>query len=117
MVSFYQIIMFNMIEILDSLFSDEKTSHQTHSSENSVKCGKACFSDCKEEFDNLPDDKCRWKWVKEHQSLGLTVWLDNNDTYVTFNDDECDLILQFDNYLVWSYGAFDLLDAMGISSR
>ena len=66
------------------------------------------FYDCK-------TDKERWELVKNNQHLGMTVYLDNDDTFVKFDDDEDNgVILTFDDYTGNSYGVESLLDAMNI---
>lgn len=68
------------------------------------------------EFKRLENDFERWKWVKENADL-VTVWLDNDDTYATFDDeDEGCYVLQFSDFLGSGSGVDDLLSSIGIKS-
>lgn len=69
-----------------------------------------------EAFNNLPNDVERWKWLKENQvKYGCIVYLDNDDTFVTFLDLKG--IGQFNDYIGWSDGAFALLEAFGVTGE
>lgn len=68
------------------------------------------------EFNKLKNDVERWTWVKENSDI-VTVWLDNDDTYATFDDgDEDSDLLNFDDYLGSGAGIEDLLSSIGIKS-
>lgn len=70
------------------------------------------------EFNKLRSDKERWLWIKDHQSVGITIYLDNDDTFGAFDDDEDgEFRLCFVNYLGWSEGMQILLDALGIEAE
>ena len=74
----------------------------------------------KAEFDKLPNDIERWKWVKEHQDTGIIVYLDNDDTHGILpdpNDDNDVVIFQFDEYVGWADGIESLLASMGIKAE
>lgn len=69
------------------------------------------------EFNNLKNDVEKWKWIKDNIHIGITVWLDNDDTYATFdNSDENTPILNFNDYLGSGGGIEDLLSSIGIKS-
>jgi len=65
------------------------------------------------------DDTEKWEWVKGNQDLNITVNLDNDDTFVTFDDfdeeeDDGEVVIRFDGYLGWSDGIHTLLDVFNI---
>lgn len=67
-------------------------------------------------FNALPNDFEKWHWIKTHQHLGITVFLDNDDTFATFDcqvDDEDPVVLQFDEY-IGNVGSHNLLTVLGI---
>lgn len=71
---------------------------------------------------NKLDDTEKWEWVRDNQDLNITVNLDNDDTYVTFDDfdeedDDGEVVIRFDGYLGWSDGIFSLLEVMGIKAE
>ena len=68
----------------------------------------------KQKFDSLKNDVDRWKFVLENKDKDFQVLLDNDMTFIDFNDDEFDLTCDFDGYLGWSDGVFSLLKALGI---
>lgn len=70
-----------------------------------------------EEFNDLNDDKARWKWIAKHQQDGIIVWLDNDDTFATFRDDEDGNLMTFNGWLGNSDGVISLLDSAGIYSE
>ena len=67
-------------------------------------------------FNSLKSDVDKWKWVIGHQHFGITVLCDNDDTCACFDEDHNDEpeVLQFNGYIGWSDGVFDLLEAIGI---
>jgi len=65
------------------------------------------------------DDTEKWEWVKGNQDLNITVNLDNDDTFVTFDnfdeeEDAGEVVIRFDGYLGWSDGIHTLLDVFNI---
>ena len=69
------------------------------------------------EFGELKNDVARWGWVRNNQKEENLphVTLDNDDTYIFIYDNEdCDdgNFLQFSNYVGWSDGVQELLEAM-----
>jgi hypothetical protein len=66
-------------------------------------------------------DEDKWIWVRENQDVGITVHLDNDDTYITFDaadnedDDDGVLAIQFNGYLGWSDGVQSLLESLDIA--
>lgn len=73
-----------------------------------------------EEFDKLPNDVERWKWVQSHQDTGILIHLDNDDTSGTLpdpDDPEDVLVFQFENFVGWDQGIDDLLKAVGIKAE
>jgi len=71
------------------------------------------------EFNALPNDVEKWKWVKEHQETGIVIMLDNDDTFGTLPDpdDEDDVLLfQFEEY-IGSGGVKNLLEVLGIKGE
>ena len=70
------------------------------------------------QFDSLKTDEARWKWMSTHSHRGITVCLDNDDTFATFNDDkEGQFVMEFDEYIGWTDGVLSLLKAIGISAE
>jgi len=70
------------------------------------------------EFENLPDDVARWKWLKEKQSENPEfppAMLDNDSTSVWFEfsgEGDC-VSVDFDNFIGWDEGLFALAEALG----
>lgn len=73
------------------------------------------------EFKSLPNDVERWKWVVKNKDGGIVIVCDNDQTFLSFDhepDDDSDYITsEFDNYIGWSAGIFDLLKAVGIDAE
>ena len=70
-----------------------------------------------EEFNNLPNDYSKWRWVIAHQDEGITVFLDNDSTHVSFlgyEDWDCGC---FDEYIGSSWGLSSLLEVVGIRAE
>ena len=67
------------------------------------------------QFNELKTDADRWQWVIDNQDKGVLVNLDNGDTYITI--DGTPGHADFEHYLGWSEGVFDLLDAIGIRAE
>lgn len=69
-------------------------------------------------FQELKNDLERWDWILKNQDKGITVWLDNDDTYAQFNDDEeAEYLMQFNEYIGWADGIFVLMDVVGIKAE
>lgn len=66
------------------------------------------------EFKGLETDKERWAWIIKNHKRGITLRIDVDDTYATFDGMEKEYMLMFDSYLGWSDGVFDLLDCLGV---
>jgi len=66
-----------------------------------------------DEFDELKTDEEKWKFVLENQDKGITVKLDNDDTFITVEDDD-EGYGHFHEYLGCSYGAVALLKALNV---
>ena len=60
------------------------------------------------EFGELENDVERWQWLQKNQGKGLVVMLDNDDTFLTDNNDADDYV-SFDNYIGWSSGVFIIM--------
>ncbi len=69
-----------------------------------------------QEFKALKTDKERWQWISANQDKGITVWLDNDDTFAQL-DNFPDDTLEFNGYVGDSAGVFSLLEAMGIKAE
>jgi len=74
------------------------------------------------EFESLETDVQKWKWIIDNQNKGITIYCDNDDTFACFDEEDEEneynrIILEFDHYIGWSYGVFNLLDAVGIKSE
>lgn len=65
------------------------------------------------EFNSLKNDIEKWKWVKNNQDCGIIIMLDNDDTFGIIPNQE-GLLFQFDKYIGWDDGVFNLLEAMNI---
>jgi len=71
-----------------------------------------------EKFNNLQSEKEKWAWIVAHQDSGITIKLDNDDTFGVFDDDEGgDYILSFDEYLGRSCGIQTLLEVLEIKAE
>lgn len=70
------------------------------------------------QFERLKNDCERWKWLQKNSKRhSITVWLDNDDTFATFDDIEDSPILDFSDYVGWSDGIRALLDSIGIQNK
>lgn len=69
-----------------------------------------------EKFKALKTDKERWAFLISNPDCGLIVNLDNDDTFVT-SENEDEYFVNFDDYLGWSGGVFDLLGVIGIKAQ
>jgi hypothetical protein len=69
-----------------------------------------------DEFMSLKNDAEKWRWIIDNQNKGIIIMLDNDDTYGVIEYMEDSPIFQFDNYIGWPDGIFDLLSAIGIKS-
>ena len=56
------------------------------------------------EWEKLKSDKVRWKFLKNNKEAGFTVWLDNDQTFATFDnapdyyeDEDAPYIFEFDD--------------------
>jgi hypothetical protein len=73
-------------------------------------------------WDKMTDVQ-RWKWVKKHADE-CTVHCDNDDTFMTINalsnhpevlsGDRDEPYFQFDWYIGWANGIFELANALGL---
>lgn len=69
------------------------------------------------QFKKLKNDKQRWEWILANQDKGITIMLDNDETFGVFKDDEDgDYVLDFDNYIGWANGLEILLKVVGIKA-
>jgi len=76
---------------------------------------KADYEKLTKEFNSIDNDVKKWQWIANHQHLGITVMLDNDDTFAVFDDLNEDLnCLQFDSYIGNDEGVEELLSAFGI---
>lgn len=64
------------------------------------------------DFEALPSDTSRWRWLKNNQRRRVKLYLDDG-CYIQFNDGTK---AYFDFCLEWSPGTFALLDAYGIKA-
>lgn len=70
------------------------------------------------EFKKLKTDIKRWKWIIDNQDKDIIVQLDNDSTFAVFiNDEDGEFVFHFDNYIGWSDGVFELLEAMKIKAE
>ena len=67
-----------------------------------------------DEFKKLNLDSERWQWLLDNPEVDYQVYLDNDDTFVTF--DGHDDVISFDEYIGRSYGVVTLLDVLGINT-
>ncbi len=71
-----------------------------------------------EEFNSIDNDIEKWQWIANHQQLGITVMLDNDDTFAVFDDCNEDIkCLQFKYYIGNAEGIEELLNAFGIKNE
>jgi len=66
------------------------------------------------EFQALSNDVDRWKWVINNQDTGVIVNLDNDETFITFKDENEEDYETFCHYIGWSDGVTELLEAIGV---
>jgi len=70
------------------------------------------------EFMNLKTDVKRWKWILENKDNGITVFLDNDDTFVCFDSYNGDgPLFNLSQYIGDSDGILSLLTAIGIKAE
>lgn len=69
------------------------------------------------EFLNCAGDIERWKWVKENQDKNITVFCDNDLTYISIESDNEEDSGDFDECIGWNDGVFSLLEACGIKAE
>jgi len=65
----------------------------------------------------LTNDKERWEWVLANKDTGISVVLDNDDTYVISpEDDDGDrvILFRFNNYIGNSSGVGVFLETLNI---
>ena len=78
---------------------------------------KTDYEKLTKEFNSIDNDIEKWQWIANHQHLGITVMLDNDDTFAVFDDCNEDLeCLQIEYYIGNSEGIEELLSAFGIKS-
>ena len=74
-------------------------------------------------INELDSDKEKLEVIQKNQKLGVTVYLDNDDMYATFdNDPSADdwdepNMITFDNYVGWADGVFILFELLGIKAE
>lgn len=69
----------------------------------------------KEKWEKM-SDKERWEWVLANQDKGITIYCDNDATYLQLEDENADC-LDFDGYVGWNDGIFALFEAVGIKAE
>ena len=72
-----------------------------------------------QEFDALPNDVEKWRWIIKNHSKGIVIMLDNDDTYgiienIDDDDEDASLRFQFDDFVGDDGGIFKLFRALGI---
>lgn len=67
-----------------------------------------------EEFNKLRNDTDRWSWVLDNADGNYIIYLDNDDTFVVFNEDDT-LVGQFDDYIGWNDGLVTLLEILDMN--
>lgn len=68
------------------------------------------------EFDRLSTDPERWEFVLNHKDEGIILNLDNDSTFIVIKGLE-DWYGDFDEYIGWSDGIFNLLEVIGIEAE
>lgn len=72
---------------------------------------------------SLKSDIEKLMWIQENQDLDITVYLDNDDSFATFDDVEYDFdeaddyIIRFDDYFGWKPGVFNLFEMLDIKAE
>ena len=74
------------------------------------------YKKMEKEFNALKNDIEKWEWVLRNQDKNIVVCCAIDYTFVRFGNEE-DIILEFDNYIGWDDGLFDLLEAVGIDAE
>ncbi len=75
-----------------------------------------------DEFNSLENDVDCWKWIIANKDLGFTVFLDNDDTFISLDKEKFDFIpenkrtLELSGYIGRDHGVFDLLQAIGVNA-
>lgn len=70
----------------------------------------------KKEFDSLKDELSRWKWIQSHQDTGITIMLDNDDTYGVLEDGDETLVFQLHEYIGSADGLLNLFAVIDINA-
>ena len=71
-----------------------------------------------ERFRACKNDDERWRLVLENKDLGFLVNLDNDDTFITLDDEKYEEVtLNFDDYIGWSDGVLILLRVCGVMAE
>ena len=68
----------------------------------------------------MKSDEERWKWVIANQSNDMIIMCDNDMTWIEFDipdgEEPDDYIVDFDYFIGWADGIFDLLKVVGIKA-
>jgi hypothetical protein len=71
-----------------------------------------------DEFNSLPNDVEKWRFVADNQDKDIIVHCDNDDTFITIEGWESDdNFAQFYGYVGWSDGVMKLLEYAGIRAE
>jgi len=70
----------------------------------------------KKDFDKLSSSE-QWEWlVKTDLKEEFTLFLDNDDAFITFNcDEDGKFVLSFKDFISNAEGAYFLLEAIGVN--
>lgn len=71
------------------------------------------MNDVYKTFRKIKTDSGRWQFLIDNAELELVVYLDNDDTFISFSD-EGDKVVHFDDYIGCTHGVQILLDKLGI---
>lgn len=70
------------------------------------------------EFKKFETDELRWKFIIDNQFEGIKIYLDNDDTFGSFEwDDDGEYLFRFDDYIGWSDGIMTLMAVIGIDAE
>lgn len=70
------------------------------------------------EFNKLKTDELKWKFIIDNQFEGIKIYLDNDDTFGSFEwDDDGEYLFKFDDYIGWSDGIMTLMAVIGIDAE
>lgn len=69
----------------------------------------------KKQFEKLTTDEQRWQWLLDNKNPEITIYLDNDCTFVEFG--EIEDAVYFDGYVGWQHCVVSLLHTIGLNAQ